>query len=272
MNLAKKVKTALVILKLKGINGVIKVLRSKMDRAYRPDETMIAYELLSKSTTQGLMIDVGAHHGGSLAPFAQAGWQVHAFEPDAQNRAVLAENFGSFKNVHIDPRAISDHCEDNVTFYQSEESSGVSGLSAFLPSHKATQSVSMVTLKQFMQEKRITRKTVDFLKTDTEGFDLMALKGYPWEESAPMLILCEFEDSKTLPLGYDFDTLAGFLVEKGYQLVISEWHPVKRYGSPHDWSRFTTYPCVLHDPRAWGNIFAVKDDELFQTLLTICNI
>jgi hypothetical protein len=53
------VKTALIILKLKGINGIIKVLRSKMDRAYRTDEAMIAYELLSKGSSQGLMIDVG---------------------------------------------------------------------------------------------------------------------------------------------------------------------------------------------------------------------
>jgi hypothetical protein len=148
----------------------------------------------------------------------------------------------------------------------------VSGLSAFLPSHKASQSVTLVTLAQFIKEKKIKGKTIDFLKTDTEGFDLMALKGYPWEESLPRLILCEFEDSKTLPLGYDFHALAGFLVEKGYKLVISEWHPVKHYGSPHDWNRFATYPCTLVVPQAWGNILAVRDDELYQSLLTLCKI
>ena len=272
MNLTKKVKTAFTILKLKGINGVIKVLRSKMDRTYRPDEAMIAYDLLSMNTTKGIMIDVGAHHGGSLAPFANAGWQIYAFEPDPQNRAKLTETYGSLENVHIDPRAVSDHSEEKVTFFQSEESTGVSGLSAFLPSHKASQSVTLVTLAQYVQEKKIKGKPIDFLKIDTEGFDLMALKGYPWEESLPQLILCEFEDSKTLPLGYDFHTLAGFLVEKGYHLVISEWYPVKHYGSPHDWNRFATYPCTLVVPQAWGNILAVRDVELYQSLLTLCKI
>jgi hypothetical protein len=28
------------------------------------------------------MLDVWAHHGTSLVPFARAGWQVYAFEPD----------------------------------------------------------------------------------------------------------------------------------------------------------------------------------------------
>jgi FkbM family methyltransferase len=272
MSLTKKIKTALTILKLKGINGVIKVLRSKLDRTYRPDEAMIAYDLLSQNTTKGIMIDVGAHHGGSLAPFATAGWQIYAFEPDPQNRAKLIENHGNLKNVHIDSRAISDHCEENVTFFQSEESTGVSGLSAFLSTHKASQSVTLVTLAQFMRERKIKGKTIDFLKTDTEGFDLMAMKGYPWEESLPRLILCEFEDSKTLPLGYDFHALAGFLVEKSYHLVISEWYPVKHYGSPHDWNRFATYPCALGVPQAWGNIFAVRDSDLYQSLLTLCKI
>lgn len=272
MNLAKKIKTALVILKLKGVNGIIKVLRSKMDRAYRPDEAMIAYELLSKSNSTGLMIDVGAHHGGSLAPFAQAGWQVYAFEPDDQNRAVLVENFGKQPNVHIDSRAISDQDDAEVAFFQSNESTGVSGLSAFLPSHKATQKVSLVTLERFIKEKKLKDKTVHFLKTDTEGFDLMALQGFPWKDSQPVLVLCEFEDAKTIPLGYDFHTLAGFLQEKGYHLLVSEWYPVKQYGSLHRWRRFSSYPCHLDDLHAWGNIFAVKNDELYQALLTVCNI
>jgi hypothetical protein len=81
---------------------------------------------------------------------------------------------------------------------------------------------------------------VDFLKIDTEGFDLMVLKGYPWTQSPrPRVILCEFEDAKTVPLGYDFHQLAAFLVGEGYQLIISEWYPVKAYGGLHRWRRFT---------------------------------
>jgi FkbM family methyltransferase len=272
MCLVKKIKTAFTILKIKGLKAVIKVLTSKLDRRYRPDESSIAFDVLSQAYPQGLMIDVGAHHGGSLAPFAQAGWHVYAFEPDDQNRAVLVEKFGKQLNVHIDSRAISDHNEAEVAFFQSNESTGVSGLSAFLPSHKATQKVSLVTLERFIKEKKLDSKTVHFLKTDTEGFDLMALKGFPWKDSLPVLVLCEFEDAKTIPLGYDFHTLAGFLQEKGYHLLVSEWYPVRQYGSLHHWRRFSSYPCHLDNLHAWGNIFAVKDDELYQALLAICKL
>ncbi len=272
MSLKKKIKTAFTILKIQGLGAVMKVLTSKLDRHNRPDEAGIAFDILNQSDNKGIMIDVGAHHGGALAPFAEAGWQVYAFEPDNQNRAVLSENYHANKNVFIDPRAVSDHNEAEASFFQSSESTGVSGLSAFLPSHKASQTVSLVTLAQFMQENDIKGNHIDFLKTDTEGFDLMALKGYPWDASTPSLVLCEFEDAKTLPLGYDFHAMAQFLLEKGYQLVISEWYPVKKYGAMHRWKRFTSYPCTLDNPHIWGNIFAVADEKLFQKLLIVCGI
>ena len=252
MTLKHKIKTAFTILKIQGLKAVIKVMTGKLDRRYRPDEAAIAFDVLAQVDHKGIMIDVGAHHGGALAPFANAGWQVYAFEPDNQNRAVLVENFGEFPNVHIDPRAVSDHNEAEVTFFQSNESTGVSGLSAFLPSHKATQTVSLVTLEKFIKEKKLKGKQVEFLKTDTEGFDLMALKGFPWKDSQPEMVLCEFEDAKTIPLGYDFHTLASFLQEKGYQLLVSEWYPVKQYGSLHRWRRFSTYPCHLDNAARLG--------------------
>jgi len=271
MSLTHKSKTAFTILKTQGVSGVVKVLKAKLDSAYRPDEAEIVFEVLSKTINKGIMIDVGAHHGGSLAPFAQAGWQVYAFEPDSGNRAILTNSFGNFPNVHIDDRAVSDHLEDEVTFYKSAESTGVSGLSAFLPSHRAAEKVSVTTLQRFLIEQKLEKQEIDFLKIDTEGFDFMVLKGFPWNEKQPRMILCEFEDSKTTPLGYSFQDLAAFLVERGYKLVISEWYPVKKYGSLHDWKRFTTYPCTLEDPTAWGNIFAVKDDNLYQQLLEVSN-
>ena len=271
MSLTHKSKTAFTILKTQGVSGVVKVLKAKLDSAYRPDEAEIAFEVLSKTINKGIMIDVGAHHGGSLAPFAQAGWQVYAFEPHSGNRAILTNSFGNLPNIHIDDRAVSDHLEDEVTFYKSVESTGVSGLCAFLPSHKAAEKVSVTTLQRFLVEQKLEKQEIDFLKIDTEGFDLMVLKGFPWNEKQPRMILCEFEDSKTMPLGYSFQDLAAFLVERGYKLVISEWYPVKRYGGLHDWKRFTTYPCTLEDPTAWGNIFAVKDDNLYQRLLEVSN-
>jgi FkbM family methyltransferase len=273
MTLMKKLKTAQTILKTKGIPGLISTLRLKLDRSFRPDETKIVYDLIKNSSHPGLMIDVGAHHGSSLAPFAELGWQVLAFEPDSNNRAVLEDSFSTWNNVIIDPRACSDQAQSEVSLFVSSESSGVSGLSAFLESHQASEKVSVTTLTDALDEYGFSAKPVDFLKIDTEGFDLMVLKGFPWAQSPhPKVIVCEFEDAKTLPLGYSFHQLAGFLVDRAYRLIISEWYPVKSYGGPHRWRRFSTYPCERVDSQGWGNIIAMKDNEIYRQLCQLCKL
>lgn len=271
MRLPKKFKTAFHILRISGARGVLKTIKAKFARP-RPDEAQIAFQLLSSMTNSGLMFDVGAHHGGSLAPFAQLGWQIYAFEPDSKNRSFLMESYGDYPNVRIDPRALSDHINPDALFYTSDESTGVSGLSAFLPSHKVGEKVSVTTMTQVLDEHQLTNQSIDFLKIDTEGYDLMVLKGYPWDKNQPKVILCEFEDSKTQPLGYCFHDLAEFLRDKGYHLIISEWYPIKAYGELHDWRRFIAFPCEMQDPHAWGNIFAVRDEGLFDQLLELCQL
>lgn len=273
MRFLKKISTAFAVLKTSGIKGIYQIIQAKLDWAYRPDEAHIIFQALTQDQDTGIMIDVGAHHGASLAPFAGAAWQVYAFEPDTHNRSVLGETFKGFSNVIIDPRACSDQVQPDAILYASEESTGVSGLSAFLPSHQAAEQVSVTTLAQAMADYDIHEQQVDFLKIDTEGFDLKVLEGYPWQDTNhPRVILCEFEDAKTEPLGYHFDDLAAFLSARGYQLIISEWYPVKAYGSLHRWRRFCTYPCQLEDLDGWGNILAVKDQDLFFAISRLCNL
>ena len=273
MSITRKAKTAIKILKTRGLAGVSQTTYAKLDRSYHPDETQIVFDLLKDSVPTGLMIDVGAHHGSSLAPFAEQGWQVIAFEPDTNNRAILSNTFGAEKNIIIDPHACSDHVQPEATFYTSAESTGVSGLSAFLASHQASEKVPVTTLAAAIEAHHLSAQPVDFLKIDTEGFDLMVLKGFPWQTAThPKVILCEFENVKTEPLGYDFHDLANFLVDLHYHLLISEWYPVKAYGNSHRWRRFTTYPCQLEDSRGWGNIFAVKDQGQFEQFMGKCQI
>src|SRR3546814_15144947 len=67
---------------------------------------------------------------------------------------------------------------------------------------------------------------IDFLKIDVEGFDFFVIKGIDWDGVTPDVILWEFEDAKTLPLGYSSRDAYSYLVHKGYQVTISEWHPI----------------------------------------------
>src|SRR3546814_9887732 len=146
------------------------------------------------------MVDVGAHFGIELAMFAGLGWQVYAFEPDPKNRRQLVTSFGNHPRVAIDARAVSDVAGQELSFYTSDVSTGISGLSAFHDSHIETQKVVTTTIADYVAEQAIAR--IDFLKIDVEGFDFFVIKGIDWDGVTPDVILWEFEDAKTLPLGY----------------------------------------------------------------------
>lgn len=208
----------------------------------------------------GVMVDVGAHQGTALAPFLEKGWKVYAFEPDIQNRTKLVQflrqhRFGN--TVTLDRRCVGNKIENNVPFFTSEQSTGISGLSAFHSTHIESQVVDVTTLSDFFAPEDTPE--IHFLKIDTEGHDLFVLEGYPWDRNKPLIIECEFEDSKTLPLGYDYHKLATFLLEKGYNVYVSEWHPIIRYGIRHDWCQLTRYPAELADPKGWGNLIAFRE-------------
>ncbi len=228
------------------------------------DEVEIIYDLLKDYKSSKVMIDVGAHFGGSLAPFAEGGWNVFGFEPDPKNREMLLDLCAKYHNVSVDTRAVSDKNQKNLSFFTSDVSTGISSLSAFHESHKESAFVDTVTLEVFAGDNNI--KEVAFLKIDTEGHDLFVLKGINWETMWPDVILCEFEDRKTKPLGYDFHDLAKYLQDKGYDLMVSEWYPIVEYGIQHKWRQFSSYPCELYDQKAWGNIIAVKDGALKSNL------
>ena len=268
MGIRKKLGTAFIILKEKGPAGVWHTIRQKMVALTCTNENEIIFEIFQDSFTAGVMCDVGAHHGYCLIPFAKVGWQVFAFEPDPENRSRLLENTRTYSNVHVDGRAVSDKVEASVPFFTSEESSGISSLSAFLPSHEMALMVSTTTLSDFLLELSLDR--LDYLKIDAEGFDLMVLQGVGWEQTQPRVILCEFEDAKTQQLGYTYETLANYLAGKGYHVLVSEWRPIVRYGEQHSWRGYFTCPHKLNNEKAWGNLIATNDDEVYRQLLKRC--
>lgn len=228
------------------------------------DETDAVASYLNAKTRCGFMIDIGAHHGTALSGFLDSGWKICAFEPDSANRSKLQARLAAHKNaknVTLDTRCVSKSSESNLPFYSSEESTGISGLSAFRDTHREAQRVDTVSLKDYFAGQDMP--AVDFLKIDTEGHDLFVLQGFPWDRNKPRVIECEFEDLKTKPLGYTTKDMADFLIGKGYTVYVSEWHPILRYGQKHDWHRLQQYPCALASEEAWGNLlaFAQAPDE-----------
>lgn len=236
------------------------------------DETNAIAKLFSRCLKGKTMLDVGGHHGSALMPFLNKDWRIFVFEPDEKNRAKLLENLARHKNkelVTLDTRCVSNKSQKRVCFYRSEQSTGISGLSAFHESHFEAQRVDTMTLTEFFSEKSLPM--VDFLKIDTEGHDLFVLQGFPWDRGKPKVIECEFEDTKTIPLGYTFHDIAKYLINKGYTVYVSEWHPIVRYGIQHHWNRLMPYPCELADSKSWGNLLAFRDPIDEKDLVSAVN-
>lgn len=222
------------------------------------DESDIVAKLFEDSGP-GVMVDVGAHHGKSLNPFGQAGWKIYAFEPDPSNRKILLRHLPEEWNVSVDDRAVGEKTRDNVAFYSSPVSSGISSLAPFEASHEETSRVKTTTLSEFYAEKGISK--VDFLKVDTEGYDLMVLKGAPWEQISPRIMLCEFEDRKTIPLGYNVQNMVDYVQARGYKVLVSEWFPIVRYGVKHQWRRLLPFSPGVVDSLAWGNLICYRESS-----------
>jgi len=265
-NLKDEDKTAMLIVPplqsaYEGFNGLEKSLFTQsLVIRQNIDEIELVHRYFEDIGLQdGVMLDVGAHMGNSLKPFADSGWQVYAFEPEPVMRHRLENGYSHYPNVIIEKIALSDREQEDIPIYKSDVSSGITTLSPFHESHRLTAYVQVSTLKIFAKKNNI--KSTDFLKIDTEGYDFPVLKGNSWETLRPRIIMCEFENRKTVKLGYTFYEMADFLVSKGYRLLISEWEPVFEYGRQPRWRAVRPYPCKLFDPEAYGNILAFREAE-----------
>lgn len=235
-------------------------LRQVIARALGPanlDEVVLISRVIAAEP--GTMIDVGAHHGYAMDPFLRRGWTVYGFEPDPANRQVLTSRH---PGVAIDPRAVSETDGEAVSLFTSNVSTGISTLSPFHGTHAATATVQTVRLDTFLADKDV--KNVDFLKVDIEGYDLFALRSFPWDIHHPRAVVCEFEDHKTVPLGHTVHDIAKFLEQHGYKVIVSEWEPIVEYGTEHTWQRFVRYPARI-SPDGWGNLIAVQPQFLAAT-------
>ncbi len=219
------------------------------------NESVIAYHILQGVARSHTMIDVGAAHGSALKIFAGDGWRVWACEPNPGNRAILERWTANYPSVTVWPYAISDKPQDGVTFFTSSVSSGLGSLTPFDASHRPGFTVEIRTLADLFPG----RQDLDFLKIDTEGYDLFVLKGVPWQRMQPRLILCEFDNHKSVPLGYRMQDMAGYLEQQGYRVWVSESAPIPDYGTLPEWRGFYRFGTRETDERSTGNLFAVED-------------
>lgn len=241
--------------------NILSYEESRDDQA-RINEEELIFGLIGSSVGHEdgppVMVDVGANFGNSLDIYLSRGWKVHAFEPDPDNRSKLLSIYGGNELLSVSADAVSLIDGERLSFYASDESTGISSLSAFTEGHREKTTVTTTRLDSYLRDKKLSR--VDFLKVDVEGHDYFALQTFPFDRFQPAAVIVEYEDKKSLPLGYDVHEMATFLEVAGYHVWVSEWHPIVRYGIAHDWRRLVRYQGQLELSSGWGNLIGFKDN------------
>jgi FkbM family methyltransferase len=221
-----------------------------------------------------VMFDVGACDGSSFTSFLNQDWNVYAFEPHPERYKNIDKFLGirPYSKLKLIKKAVNDEEKQGLTFYESDQSIGISSLTNFHNTHRKTSfKVDTIRLDNYMRDNKIEK--VNFLKIDTEGHDFMVLKSYDWDKYKPDIIECEYEDLKTKEkLNYSWKDMAEYLKDKGYHIIISEWHPIVRYGIRHKWNCFQKYPCELKNEKSWGNFICFKDKEKYDIFCELINM
>jgi FkbM family methyltransferase len=188
-------------------------------------------ELLSRSGMQGTWIDVGAHEGETTLHYARhnPGLRVYAVEP---NLHVVARLVGQVPNFIVVPMAIAekDGCaEFHINTFEMGSSLlplNEEGLKSWVGVDslkvKSVVSVPAVRLDTLMDLLGIQK--VDFLKIDTQGSDLAALRSAGSRLRDVTKITLEVEVAP-VPLykgAPSKDEVLEFLTEAGFVLVGTE--------------------------------------------------
>lgn len=225
------------------------------------NESYLIFGFLKKFLYNGVMFDVGAHVGGSLRPFAENGWNIHAFEPEDNNNHELTELFSSHKNVVINKLAVADK-PGKLKFYVSEKHWGIHSLKPFDSSHKKVVEVKVIKLSDYVEKNKIIN--IDFLKIDVEGADYLVLKGMDFSKVTPKVVMVEYMDSRTEKhFGYRHHKMAELLQRNDYVVFMFNWSKiVGGYGekgvtkNSTEFVNFEKYPST--QPLYWGNLVGVK--------------
>lgn len=249
-------RTVIISLLPQPLGTRLRALKRALASRHSVDESLIIASLAEgMPSSESVLVDVGAHFGTVSARYLGMGWSVVAYEPDPWNRQELLRRIGSQPRLQLSAAAVSDKPATSMALFRSPVSTGISSLYAFHKSHEPAIEVEVVTLSEDLRARGVER--VDFLKVDVEGFDYFALRGFDWTY-APRFLLFEFEDRKTVPLGYSLADSSDYVADHGYHIVYSVWEPIVEYGTQHSWrGLFETPP---HDvATCWGNVFCFRE-------------
>lgn len=144
-----------------------------------------------------VMLDVGAHHGDYCNLLARTFPQavIHAFEPHPRTFASLEKEADSTVRLHAS--ALGATAGTAELFDRKGQDGSVhaslskESLLTTYHSDVIVHQVRVITLDQFMDDEKIER--VDFIKIDTEGFEMDVLNGASRALESGRLGIIQFE-------------------------------------------------------------------------------
>jgi FkbM family methyltransferase len=139
----------------------------------------LGYDLriLLKDRAKPLLLDVGANTGQTISFFLETfgNARIIAFEPSPATFATLSAHFGGRASVTLEQIALGD--SDGIASLHVTQGHSVnhSLLEPVWEPDARTVPVQVATLDRYCSDKGLDN--VDFLKIDTQGFDLNVLRG-----------------------------------------------------------------------------------------------
>ena len=178
--------------------------------------------------------DIGFHKGetSALANKFFKIKKIFAFEPNGQilkkvnkkkfsnvvlvNKGVGKENcVKEFNQNNFSP--INSFKDFNPNAQHTKFKNKILSLIYFNPSSPPNKKISITTLEKYCNEKKIEK--IDFLKIDTQGYELEVLKGLKKKISIVNLILFEHHFDKSIRKNYKFGDINNFLIKKGFKKI-----------------------------------------------------
>jgi FkbM family methyltransferase len=225
-------------------------------------QELALFSVLRQVVQPTVMIDVGAHHGVTLTPFLEAGWQVFAFEPVAENRLEIQRRFGDHPRLKVRLEAVSDACGQKILhlalhpdgrlhdYHHSLEQLG--NTEEF--HYGASVTVPTVTLDSLVARGELPRE-VGLLKIDTEGHDLAVLRGAETLQAAVISVefWCEGLYGGRCPS--PVEEMMRLLRQRGYHHYAAIVH---QGSSVHvQWSSLEGLSA-----EAWGNLVFFREESV----------
>jgi len=196
-----------------------------LDEPYEKETIDILTKYLTK---EDIFIDIGAHIGYFTILGAYLADKVYSFEPDTDNYTHLIENcvLNKLPNVKINQSVVSDR-NGKATFYTNIDNDGGHalwnpGLHEFnylCREKQLVKTITQGTLDTFISFLNIVKNKVKVIKMDTEGAEVLILRGMKdiLQSEYLKLVVCEYNLFGMHRLRTDGDEMFNIMTFNGFK-------------------------------------------------------